>query len=517
VHCYAHDITEKRQAEESARSALLEKSAAEAANSAKSAFLANVSHEIRTPLTAIIGFSESLLDTDQNMQQRINAIHTIIQAGRHLLSVINDILDLSKIEASKLDIENLRTDIFTLVRDVHSLAGMHAESKGIALKVNYHFPLPAAIYTDPLRLKQILLNLVNNAIKFTEKGCVDLAVRLDSQRELLHFDVRDTGIGMDKEALARLFSPFSQADSSTTRKFGGTGLGLYLSRMLAEKLGGDITVSSTPGQGSHFSVSVATGALAHVALVMSPPSKTAIAQSPAAASIRVMGKVLLAEDNSNNQLLISHYLRKLGAEVTIANNGAEALEQARAGDFDLILMDMQMPVMDGLEAIRQLRGSGYTRPIVSLTANVMQSDIENCLSAGSNDFLAKPIETEKFNATVGGYLKPQPPAHDLTPVNSQLLAEFPEMLELVSSFIAGLPAALDSLRSAYQAGDWRTLKAKVHDLKSVGGGYGYPQVTQVAGKIEFELAKEDYGAVEHHFKELESLQQRILLGRPVSA
>ena len=225
VHCYAHDVSEKKRAEQQAKAAMLEKLSAETANNAKSTFLAHMSHEIRTPLTAIIGFSESLLDSDQTMSERVETIHDVIRAGKHLMNIINDILDLSKIEAEKLELDIGKVSLFSLLHDLKSLAGLHAEDKGITLIFKYDFPLPEQIITDGLRLKQILLNLLSNAIKFTEKGTVSVHVKMSVDSRHIQFDVIDTGIGISKQKQTRLFQSFAQADSSTTREYGGTGLG----------------------------------------------------------------------------------------------------------------------------------------------------------------------------------------------------------------------------------------------------------------------------------------------------
>ncbi len=513
VHCYAHEITEKKQAEEQARHALLETRAAQAANRAKSTFLANMSHEIRTPLTAIIGFSESLLDSGQSMTERVAAINTVIRAGRHLLHIINEILDLSKIEAERIEIERIRVPLFALLEDIAALARLQAEEKGIGFSIEPAFPLPATITSDPVRLKQILLNLVNNAIKFTERGQVTVRVALRASAEILHVEVLDTGIGIAPETLARLFQPFSQADTSTTRRFGGTGLGLYLSKLLAEKLGGMLSASSTPGAGSCFTCTVSTGALAGVPLLEAPPPRTDEATRVAVAPATVSGNVLLVEDNADNQRLVSLYLRNLGAAVTLANNGAEGVERALAGDFDLVLMDMQMPVMDGLEATRALRAHGYRGPIVALTAGAMQSDIQRALDAGCNGHLTKPIERMRFQTTISRYLRSRSvPAPPESPLGSTLLQEDAALADIVAQFVTRLPQLLDDLAHSVASGAWDAVRAKAHDLKAVGGGYGFAPLSEVAARLEFELAKQSYDRLPALLEELRRLQRRIAAG-----
>jgi PAS domain S-box-containing protein len=511
------DLTDLKEAEEKMRAALVDKLSAESANRAKSAFLANMSHEIRTPLTAIIGFSESLLDHGQTLSDRVDSIQTIIRSGRHLLGIISDILDLSKIEAGKLEMERIPVALDALLQDVRALAAPRAAEKGLAFHMNGAFPLPQQFAGDALRLKQILLNLTSNAIKFTDSGSVSVRVRHLPTAGQLSFEVTDTGIGMTDEQMEKLFVPFMQADSSTTRKYGGTGLGLFLSKQLAEKMGGAITVTSTPGTGSCFTLSVPTGSLEDVAFVhdASAWAEPSGAAAAASAAPRLAGRVLLAEDNPDNQRLIALHVQRLGAELAVVGNGEEALQRALAEPFDLVLMDMQMPVLDGMQATRRLRAQGYRGPIVALTANAMQDDIRRCEEAGCDGFLTKPIDRARFSATVARYLGADNRVRhevDESPIVSSLLAEEPELADLVAGFIARLPGLIEELAGAHDARDWAALKAKAHDLKAVGGGYGFPQVTEVAAKIEFEIAKKDTPGVTAQIERLRALGRRIASG-----
>jgi PAS domain S-box-containing protein len=421
------DITEHKQAEAELASA---RAAAEAANRAKSEFLANMSHEIRTPMTAILGFADLLL---QNLEepQNVEAANTIKRNGKHLLQIINDVLDLSKIEAGRLQIEQISCSPHQIVAEVVSLMRVRADVKGLPLVVEYSGPTPETIITDPTRLRQILVNLIGNAIKFTEVGSVRVVTRLvaDADQEpKLTFDVIDTGIGIAKEEIAGIFEPFTQGDASTTRKFGGSGLGLAISKRLARLLGGDVTVASAAGRGSTFSVTVATGPLDGVPLLQHPAEAALAArpskQTPPDGPPKLDCRVLLAEDGPDNQRLISLLLRKAGAEVTIAQNGQETLEKALATypgwgrrwsdptePFDVILMDMQMPLLDGYEATRRLRAAGYTGPVIALTAHAMSDDRQKCLDAGCDDYLAKPIDREKLVEMVAKHAEaPRHPA-----------------------------------------------------------------------------------------------------------
>ncbi len=377
---------------------------AEAANRAKSEFLANMSHEIRTPMTAILGFADLLLDPTQSPVERLQCIQTIRRNGAHLTALINDILDLSKIEANCMSLERIACSPREVLADVESLLRVRADAKGLRFGIEYATPIPDTILSDPTRLRQILLNLAGNAVKFTESGGVRLIARFarrdDADEGTLSIEVVDTGIGMNEEQMARIFESFSQADSSMARRFGGTGLGLAISRRLARMLGGDITVSSSPGEGSTFTVRLSTGSLSNLRLIHPPTELCALKldhAEPAEPAIRLDGaRILLAEDGPDNQRLISFHLRKAGATVTIADNGRAAVEQALASldaaPFDLVLMDMQMPELDGYDATRFLRSSGYAGPIVAITAHAMIGDREKCLAAGCDDYTTKPID-----------------------------------------------------------------------------------------------------------------------------
>jgi signal transduction histidine kinase/AmiR/NasT family two-component response regulator len=401
---------------------------AEAATLAKSEFLANMSHEIRTPMTAILGFSDVLLGEEglkDAPPERLMALQTIQRNGEYLLQLINDILDLSKIEAEKIEIEQVACSPVHLVDDVAALMRVRAEAKGLPLQTEYAGDIPDKIQCDPTRLRQILINLVGNAIKFTETGRVRIVTRLATgagQRPRLQIDVIDTGIGLTKEQMSLIFQPFTQADASTTRTFGGTGLGLTITKRLAEMLGGGVTISSSPGEGSTFTVKVETGTLDDVRMLKNlEEEKTAcspMTKSTAAPVSRLDCRILLAEDGPDNQRLISFVLKKAGAHVTVAENGQIAMERVLAASdcgepFDVVLMDMQMPVMDGYEASRNLRLKGYTLPIIALTAHAMNHDRQKCITAGCDDYSTKPIDREKLISLIAHYASQQTPAEML--------------------------------------------------------------------------------------------------------
>ncbi len=512
VHGYALEITQRKKALADVRSAQLEKMAAEAANSAKSTFLANMSHEIRTPLTAIIGFSESLLDTSQSMAERVESINTVIRSGKHLMQIINDILDLSKVEADKLDVEYLSVSPFEILSDVHSLVSLMAENKGLFFDVEYDFPMPEIIVTDPVRLKQIIINLCSNAVKFTHKGGVYVKVSFNKDDNLLTVNIIDTGIGLNKEQMDKIFSPFTQADTSTTRQYGGTGLGLYLSKQLAIKLGGNIIVESTPTVGSCFSLTVTTGDIDENKLLSYMPVIKQVSTQSIIDGVgtKVSGRVLLAEDNLDNQRLISMYLKKLGADVVIANNGKEAIEQTAENDFDLILMDMQMPVMNGIEATIRLREMDYKKPIVALTANAMKEDVDACYKAGCDDFIQKPILQQKFKDAIVNFLKPVGDVEENHyPIKSSLLIDEPEMIDLVQRFVTRLPQYIENITRSGESKKWNELRQFVHDLKGTSGNYGFDDLYQLLQGIEFELTKENYAGVHAMINTLPILNERI--------
>ncbi len=392
---------------------------AEVANHTKSEFLANMSHEIRTPMTAILGFAENMLDFDQSESEKLNCVHTIRRNGEYLLGIINDLLDLSKIEAGKMTVERRDCQPCHVIAEVASLMRVQAGAKRLPFNIEYIGAIPETIQSDPLRLRQILINLIGNAIKFTETGAVRLVARfVDSgDTPCLQFDVIDTGRGLTREQVAKLFQPFTQADASTTRKFGGTGLGLIISKRFAELLGGDIIVVETDmGVGSTFRATVATGPLDGVRMLEDPMSVTVVSDPESdhaqlSASDLLGSRILLVEDGPDNQRLISAILKKVGAEVSVEENGKLALEAALAArdagnPYDLVLMDMQMPVMDGYEATTLLRRKNYTGPIIALTAHAMVGDREKCIQAGCDDHATKPIDRNKLIETILAHLHP---------------------------------------------------------------------------------------------------------------
>ncbi|MEO2049994.1 MAG: PAS domain S-box protein [Pirellulales bacterium] len=414
------DLTEQKSWKKQLRNS---KKLAEEANRAKSDFLANMSHEIRTPMMAILGYSEQLLEEGaihKAPPERVHAIQTIRRNGQHLLAIINDILDMSKIEAGKMSAEQIQIDPVQIVSEVVASMQPRAQGKGLGLVVNYETPIPVWIESDPTRLRQIISNLVGNSIKFTDVGSITLHIAADPGRQRLSIRVVDTGIGMGPEQLDIIvrFEAFCQADGSTTRKFGGTGLGLRISNTLAQLLGGGIEVESVAGEGSSFNVTISTGDLTGVRMLNPEQIARHLQQATPGEKQKAVpqtekplqgSQLLLAEDGPDNQRLISFFLKKAGADVTVAENGQIAVDEVHDAalmrkPFDVILMDMQMPELDGYGATRLLRQEGYKGTIIALTAHAMNEDRKKCLDAGCDDFATKPIDRHQLVDLVNGHL-----------------------------------------------------------------------------------------------------------------
>jgi PAS domain S-box-containing protein len=477
---------------------------AERANQAKSRFLANMSHEIRTPMTAILGYADLLMDDSLSAADRKNFLTTVRRNSEYLLQLINDILDLSKIEAGKMVMDLGPCHLPSMVANVASMMRPRAEEHKNALTIRYTGPLPETIHTDENRLRQVIVNLVGNAVKFTENGTIGIGVSFlpqwQSGQSAVSVEVTDTGIGIPQEALPRLFQPFMQAESSTTRRYGGTGLGLAISRQIVTALAGELTVHSVPGKGSTFTVTIPTGDIAGVNLLQSPgeaicENEAGTRWTPAADVLRGV-RVLLAEDSIDNQALLCTVLGNVGAKVAVVENGRLAIERAEASTFDVVLMDMNMPEMDGYEATRRLRDRGYRRPILALTANAMSGDCERCLAAGCDAHLAKPIDRLRLIRTIAKCVGKETIAEGVTPapiqdapacVDGPIVSQFIndlDMANILETFIGRLPGLVGAMRHAHTNGQHRELQRLAHQLKGAGGSYGYPSLTEAARVLE---------------------------------
>jgi signal transduction histidine kinase len=383
---------------------------AEKADAAKSQFLANMSHEIRTPMNAIIGFSE-VLEEEPLTQQQKEYVKMILDSSRHLLELINDILDFSKIEAGRMRAETVECDIRALLADIESLMNPSAKQKQLEFKIDCTEDIPDTIVTDPAKLRQCIINLVSNAIKFTEQGYVKLTARQTAKddKPFVEFEITDTGIGIPADKLDILFESFTQADGSTTRKYGGTGLGLAITKQLADLMGGNITVESEAGKGSTFRLVIPANTTEgqqykHEGFADNHASGDGYQTHQNDSQPEFSGRVLVAEDSPTNQVLIKMLLEKLGFVVTIAQNGLEVIEAVKNQHFELILMDMQMPEMNGYNATKKLRGLGVKTPIIAMTVNVDEEDKKECLRAGCDDYISKPIDRTHLLKVINGHL-----------------------------------------------------------------------------------------------------------------
>jgi signal transduction histidine kinase/ActR/RegA family two-component response regulator len=411
-----------QRVEERTQALELASKAAEVANQSKNQFIANMSHEMRTPLAAILGYAELMYDSKQTVTERLNCIGRIRQNLRNLTDLVDDILDLAKVEAGGTEILPVTFSLLPELGEIFSSLETQAWKKRLSFDLSFEGPIPETISTDASRFRQILTNIISNAIKFTERGGVGVMVRLstdedDSSRHKLCFIVNDTGCGISPSQADTLFQPFVQGDGSLTRAYGGTGLGLALARRLARTLRGDVALTRTqPERGSTFTVTVDPGPLEGVRMFDRVGREDLNVRQPAPpvwGDRKLEGmRVLLVEDAPDIQLLVSHFLRRSGAVVDVANDGHEGIRKAKTGCFDLVLMDLQMPVLNGYEATAQLQKEGFQSPIVALTAHAMKGVKERCLQAGCDDYLTKPINAAALLDLIHRYYR-KPKVKDL--------------------------------------------------------------------------------------------------------
>lgn len=457
---------------------------AKASTVAKSEFLSNMSHEIRTPLTAIIGFSESLKDEKLSLREKSNAMNLVVSSSRSLLQLINDILDFSKIEANKLNVESVVVDIVDMVERIRDEHILLAESKKLQFNVVYRYPFPATVMSDPMRIAQVLQNLCSNAIKFTESGSVILSVFWDEETNRLKFEIVDSGVGMNEDILAKLFQVFDQADTSSTRQYGGAGLGLAISQRLAELMGGGITVLSKPDKGSAFTFEVAGILEEDVRWVRNGDIPSRVRKNKAMVIPKLTGTVVLAEDNIVNQKLIERVLKKTGVTVLIAKDGSEACRLCEESSPNLVLMDINMPRKNGIEATQYLRSKDYDMPIYALTAEIDRAEVDKALAAGCQGVLAKPLNTKKLFKVMEVIM----PAHSHPPMGGiPKLSQGGGTLEsnrIMQRFVDDLPRIQDMMIELVKNKNWAKLKDIVNQVSEAAVSFDFKTLVHHSQHLE---------------------------------
>lgn len=495
IRMQAKELAQSQKIKLEANVALQEKQLAEEAARAKSNFIASISHEVRTPLNSIVGYTEILSEDGLHEREVSKAIRAINTSTKHLLSIINDVLDLSKIDAGKIELEALNTNLISLIADVCAFADPPARKKGLDFRVDWSFPLPSHVVVDPTRLKQILINLCSNAVKFTTYGWVEIKISCDESTQTLRFTVADTGAGISQLQQDKLFNAFTQADQTTSRKYGGTGLGLYISKQLAQLMKGDITVESALENGSKFYVEIpwvkstlkGTDNGNSVSWVNNEFEAEKVLEMDYQSELLVPhldAEILCADDNEDNRNLMLHLISKTGARTTLAEDGMQALAYIEQHHYDLILMDMQMPVMDGIETTSKIKALGTETPVIMVTANTDASSKARIMDCGADEHFPKPIEKRRFYELLSRYLSEHNAKFDegsnshVTPhLTTQNDAQFDE---LVHGYLSRLESKMQDLYSVINMQDWQSVQVQLHRLKGSAGSYGFRALSELA-------------------------------------
>ena len=529
------DVTELEQKELELR---ISRDEAEQANRFKSEFLANMSHEIRTPMNAILGFSEVLKrGYDKDSKDSIRYLNTISSSGKHLLNLINDILDLSKVEAGRIEVELIQTSVHHIIHEVIQILQVKANEKNIYLRYEPSGRLPETINTDAGKLRQIVTNLVGNAIKFTDSGGVTIVTRIEENGDdsMLIIEVIDTGIGMSQQQVEDIFNPFTQADSSITRRFGGTGLGLTISKHFSEALGGDIIVESQPGSGSRFITTLRTGSIDGIKLlsvdeILSTQWNEQVTEKKHwkfSAS-----KVLVVDDGEENRELLEVVLSDVGLDIVTAENGQVALDLLASDTFDIVLMDVQMPVMDGYTAVRTIRKRNLTLPVIAMTADAMTGVQQKCLDAGYTEYMTKPVDIDLLiehladllagELVVASDLVVSQAVEDKSIVEhdnsktEKIYSSLPMKKEkfrlIVEKFVIRLKDQLCVIDIAWRERDYEELKRLGHWLKGSAGSVGFNQFIEPARGFEQYAMDQDDINLEKSIQTLHSIFSRLEIG-----